>query len=62
MDKTTYGNSLAQKIVKASNADQVSLIVNSIINDVVTISLDINGTRTIQVIYERLAFLVKQDQ
>jgi len=55
MDKTTYRNSLAQKIISASNADQVALIVNSIINDVISISLDINGTRTIQVIYERLA-------
>jgi hypothetical protein len=45
-----------------SNANQICGILNCIMDDIISISLDINGTRTIQVIYERLAYLIKQDQ
>ena len=50
-----FGNYLCQKILEISDAQTLSLIVNSVISQIVDISLNIHGTRAVQTLIDRLA-------
>ena len=50
-----FGNYLCQRIMEVADAASVESLVTHIQNDIVQISLNIHGTRVIQILIERLA-------
>jgi hypothetical protein len=42
-----FGNYLCQKIIEISDSSMLALIVNSVMSQIVDISLNIHGTRAI---------------
>lgn len=53
-----FGNYLCQKIIEGADANTLSIIINTISNQLVFISLNIHGTRAVQTLIEKLAFNV----
>ena len=50
-----FGNYLCQKIIEMTDAESLSLIVSSVITQLVEISLNIHGTRAVQTLIDKLA-------
>lgn len=50
-----FGNYLCQRIMEVADPAAIENLVNHISNDIVQISLNIHGTRVIQILIERLA-------
>lgn len=52
---TLFGNYLCQKIVEESDNQDIQMIVDMISSSIVTVSLNVHGTRVIQVLIEKLS-------
>lgn len=50
-----FGNYLCQKIIEISDSATLALIVESMIAQIVDISLNIHGTRAVQTLIDKLA-------
>lgn len=49
-----FGNYLCQKIIEVADPNELEALVNQISYDLVAISVNINGTRVIQTLIDRL--------
>lgn len=50
-----FGNYLCQRIMEVADSNGLETLVNQISYDLVAISLNIHGTRVIQILIERLS-------
>jgi len=50
-----FGNYLCQKIIEGADANTLSIIISTISNQLVFISLNVHGTRAVQTLIEKLA-------
>lgn len=55
-----FGNYLCQRIMEVADANGLESLVNQISYDIVGISLNIHGTRVIQILIERLSMGILQ--
>ena len=53
-----FGNYLCQKIIEISDSQTLSIIVNSLQQSIVDVSLNIHGTRVVQSLIEKLAKMI----
>lgn len=56
-----FGNYLCQKIIEMSDSFTLKQIVDSVISQIVDISLNIHGTRAVQTLIDKLARSVMRD-
>jgi hypothetical protein len=52
---TLFGNYLCQKIVEESDNQDIQMIVDKISSSIITVSLNLHGTRVVQLLIEKLS-------
>lgn len=50
-----FGNYLCQKIIEESDYNDIQMIVNKVNTAIINISLNIHGTRVVQILIEKLS-------
>ena len=56
-----FGNYLCQRIIEIADIHTLSLIAHSISQHLVSLSVDLHGTRVVQALIEKLAATIKQE-